>query len=75
MRTYVVIATLTNGRHINRTINNVYLAKQLMKMFLDSEQVANVQIKGIIRTNPWGRSQPTKQAQREQNITKKSWQT
>ena len=34
MKTYVVIATLTNGRHINRTINNVYLAKQLMKMFL-----------------------------------------
>lgn len=52
MRTYVVIATLTNGKHINRTINNVYLAKQLMKMFLDSEQVADVQIKGIIRANP-----------------------
>ena len=51
MRTYVVIVMLTNGKRINRTINNVYLAKQLMKMFLDSEQVIDVQIKGIIRTN------------------------
>lgn len=48
MRTYVVIATLTNGKHINRVVNNVRLAKQLMKFFLESELVTDVQIKGTV---------------------------
>lgn len=48
MRTYVVIATLTNGKHINRVVNNVHLAKQLMKFFLESELVADVRIRGTV---------------------------
>lgn len=48
MRTYAVVITFTNGKNIERNTNNLYLAKRLMKMFLESKKVSDARIRATV---------------------------